>query len=291
MNRPILEPIYAYYQESQNSSFILEHHHSQYELILVAEGRVRFRVEQTKYELDAGDLILISALEKHSISILSFPYRRYVLAVSTDFCSMHIQEPLLLSILSHRPEGFCHKIHLDASLYPQAEQHFKLLSTEASMKEQLWQQRSLLLLNDLLILLFRSFQSYFLQKKDPSILHLVIQVQKYIGLHYSEPMTLDSVASFFYISKYYLSRVFKEVTGYGYKEYVLLYRLNQAKKMLESTNIPVLEISGLVGFKNVNHFIRVFRIHENTTPLQYRKAFILPYPHRFHRSCPNQQNR
>lgn len=104
-------------------------------------------------------------------------------------------------------------------------------------------------------------------------------------------MTLDSVASFFYISKYYLSRVFKEVTGYGYKEYVLLYRLNQAKKMLESTNIPVLEISGLVGFKNVNHFIRVFRIHENTTPLQYRKAFILPYPHRFHRSCPNQQNR
>ena len=165
MNRPILEPIYAYYQENHNPSFILEHHHSQYELILVAEGCVRFCVEQTEYELGAGDLILISALEKHSISILSFPYRRYVLAVSADFCSVHIQEPLLLSILSHRPEGFCHKIHLDTSIYLQAEQHFKLLSAEASGMEELWQQRCLLLLNDLLILLFRSFQSYFLQKK------------------------------------------------------------------------------------------------------------------------------
>ena len=258
------EPIYAYYQENQDQRFMTEHHHSQYELILVAEGEVRFFVEHSSYNLHAG--------EKHSISILAFPYRRYVLSVSSDFCSLHIQEPFLLSILSHRPEGFCHKITLDSFIYKKIEHHFQLLTYESHSREALWEQRCLLIFNDLLILLFRNCGKYFPQKKDQSILQLVVHVQKYIGLHYPEPLTLDYIASIFYVSKYYLSRVFKEITGYGYKEYLLLYRLNQAKKLLESTNTPVLEISVLTGFKNVNHFIRSFRIHENTTPLQYRKS-------------------
>lgn len=89
--------------------------------------------------------------------------------------------------------------------------------------------------------------------------------------HFNQDINLDALAQEVGVSKYHLSRLFKKHTGYSPYEYLLNYRLSQAKNLLKSTDIPVCEISQLVGFNNPSHFINLFRKHEGITPLRFRK--------------------
>lgn len=88
---------------------------------------------------------------------------------------------------------------------------------------------------------------------------------------FNQDLNLDSLARDVGVSKYHLSRLFKKHTGYSPYEYLLNYRLSQAKSLLKSTDIPVCEISQLVGFNSPSHFINLFRKHEGITPLRFRK--------------------
>jgi len=89
--------------------------------------------------------------------------------------------------------------------------------------------------------------------------------------HFNQEINLNSLAQDVGVSKYHLSRLFKKHTGYSPYEYLLNYRLSQAKSLLKSTEIPVYEISQLVGFENTSHFISLFRKNEGITPLRFRK--------------------
>jgi AraC-like DNA-binding protein len=102
----------------------------------------------------------------------------------------------------------------------------------------------------------------------------VVNIQKYIALNIESDITLEKLARHFYVSKYHLSRIFKTVTGFNFKDYLVLYRLNEAKKLLLSTDFSVTDISQMIGYKDVNHFIRIFCQRENVTPLQYRKKMV-----------------
>jgi AraC-like DNA-binding protein len=72
---------------------------------------------------------------------------------------------------------------------------------------------------------------------------------------------------------YYLSRLFKKVSGYTFKEYLILQRIANAKSLLVYTDYNVTQICMKSGFNNVNHFIRTFKKQEGITPYQYRKKF------------------
>ena len=86
-------------------------------------------------------------------------------------------------------------------------------------------------------------------------------------------MSLETIADRFFLNKYYLSHIFKDVTGYNYKQFVILSRLSKAKELLLNTGDSVQDIGVIVGFPNVSHFIRVFKATADLTPLQYRKKY------------------
>jgi YesN/AraC family two-component response regulator len=71
------------------------------------------------------------------------------------------------------------------------------------------------------------------------------------------------------VSPNYLSTFFKEQTGKGFAEYVLSYRIEKAKQLLNNSDISVNEVSEQVGFSNVNIFIRAFKKIEGITPGNY----------------------
>lgn len=98
-------------------------------------------------------------------------------------------------------------------------------------------------------------------------------VQKSISLieeNFFNAINLDVLSHDSFISKYHLSRLFKRHTGYSPYEYLLNYRLTQAKIMLKSSNLNITEISKKVGFESTSHFIKIFSKQENTTPLKFR---------------------
>ena len=105
-------------------------------------------------------------------------------------------------------------------------------------------------------------------------LNLPMDIQNLINKivsDYSKPIHLELLAKDANMSKYYISYRFKKYTGYSPYEYLLRCRLNHAKILLNSTSAAVAEISERVGFESVSHFIKIFKMNEGITPLQFRK--------------------
>ena len=69
-----------------------------------------------------------------------------------------------------------------------------------------------------------------------------------------------------------MSRLFKEVTGKGFKEFVTDKRLEYARTLLETTSHNVSEIAVMTGFENAVYFSNLFKSKYGLAPTQYRKV-------------------
>ena len=85
-------------------------------------------------------------------------------------------------------------------------------------------------------------------------------------IHISEPTRP------LYISPYYLSRLFRRVTGQSIVDYINARRIEAAQKLLETTELSIGSVAEQTGFASAAHFRRVFRETMGVGPLQYRKS-------------------
>lgn len=96
-------------------------------------------------------------------------------------------------------------------------------------------------------------------------------VKEYIRLNYSNSnLHLVSLGEYFDITPYYLSNIFKKSEGVTLMDYIAQLRIQEAKKYIDSSDIPMSEIASKVGFNNVRTFLRTFRKFEGITPSQYK---------------------
>ena len=103
--------------------------------------------------------------------------------------------------------------------------------------------------------------------------HIVEQIQTYIAEHYAEKLTLTGIASQFYISPYYLSRLFKKSINLSLIEYINGVRIKAAQNLIEKTNESISDISEKTGFLTTAHFRRVFKDATGLSPQQYRQYY------------------
>ena len=92
----------------------------------------------------------------------------------------------------------------------------------------------------------------------------VDQICAYLTDHYQQKLSLSEVAAQFYLSPYYLSRLFRRVTGQS---------IVAAQRLLETTELSITAVAEQTGFLTAAHFRRVFRELLGVGPLQYRKGF------------------
>ena len=98
----------------------------------------------------------------------------------------------------------------------------------------------------------------------------VVDVKEYLEQYYSERISLDDLASRFYINKYYLTRVFKEQYGQSITAYLTSLRITHAKQLLRFTDKTVEEIGLECGLGALHYFSRVFKEVEGVAPSTYR---------------------
>ena len=98
------------------------------------------------------------------------------------------------------------------------------------------------------------------------------KLKKYVSGNLASDLSAESVCERFYISRTKLYRLSVEIFGMGFSDYVRDQRIKEAKKLLRNTEFSITEIAERVGINDPNYFIRVFRRHVGTTPLQYRKG-------------------
>ena len=98
------------------------------------------------------------------------------------------------------------------------------------------------------------------------------KIASWINQYYSEKISLERIAKELSLNKYYVSHVFKEVTGYTVMQYVMECRLMQVKYLLEMRPDQSLEeIFTSTGFESGSHFSRFFKEKMGMTPTSYRK--------------------
>lgn len=95
-------------------------------------------------------------------------------------------------------------------------------------------------------------------------------VKEYIDANYQQMIQLSGVAQSMYISTSYLSRIFKEETGYTFTEYLIQYRMDKAKKLLEETRLSCLDVAFSVGYYDYAQFSKIFKAKTSLSPSIYR---------------------
>ena len=100
----------------------------------------------------------------------------------------------------------------------------------------------------------------------------VEQICAYLSANYQQKFSLGDVAARFYLSPYYLSRLFRRVTGQSIVDYINGRRIEAAQRLLETTDLNISAVAEQTGFASAAHFRRVFREAMGTGPLQYRKS-------------------
>ena len=98
---------------------------------------------------------------------------------------------------------------------------------------------------------------------------LVDSVRHYIRLHYREDLTRNELADVVHITPNYLSKRFHTETGMSLREYINQLRIEDAKRLLLSTNVTISEIASEVGFDNISYFSTVFRKLCGVSPIEW----------------------
>lgn len=102
----------------------------------------------------------------------------------------------------------------------------------------------------------------------------VHEVALYLQTHIHESVSLEELAQRFFMSRSYLTRSFRNVTGFSVVEYMTYIRIQKAQQLLRESDRSITEIADLCGFGNITYFEKVFKEAIGQTPVQYRKNVV-----------------
>jgi YesN/AraC family two-component response regulator len=103
---------------------------------------------------------------------------------------------------------------------------------------------------------------------------VVFKITNYIKKHCGEKLTLDQLAKEVYLSKSYLSSIFKQETGMSLTSYITKVRVEKSKKLLLEDCLSLAVISAQCGFKDQSYFTKVFKKETGVSPKRFRNNYF-----------------
>lgn len=98
------------------------------------------------------------------------------------------------------------------------------------------------------------------------------RIMRFIHLHFADDdLSVQDVSDHMQMTASHLISIFKEATGKTIKQYVTEYRMEKAKDLLRNNRLKVLDVASQVGFKDGEHFAKIFRKSTGMTPSEYRE--------------------
>ena len=259
--------IYRYRDSYLNN--VALHHHDFYEVYLFLNGNVNYTIESRNYHLLPGDILLISPLELHQprITLEKHPYERIVLWVNKSFLEQFsTPHTTLTHCFDSTVPGHTNLLRLAPTPRQHVTDLMERLVAETNSADYGSDLASIGCLIQLLVELNRqaanSAQHHELTDKSGPI---VTNVLNYINDHYHEELSLDMLASRFFVNKYHLSHEFNRLVGTSIYRYVIQKRLVIAKQML-SDGLPPTDVYQLCGFGDYSNFTALSRPNTASAP-------------------------
>ncbi|MFD2118007.1 AraC family transcriptional regulator [Paenibacillus yanchengensis] len=250
----------------------VSHFHGTYEIYYMLRGKRQFFIRDRMMTIGEGDLVIIAPNVLHRTTNADpSEHERFIINIHEQLFVIDEQYKEVF-----RPLWEEDYIVLSDSLqYRQA-----IKSIVSALIQEMKEQESGFVLYcqslamQLLLTCCRYYEQHMLEV--PAVTNAMhermMEVVKYINEHYMEKITLAILAEKFYVSSYYLSRSFKEATGFTFVEYVNSVRIKEAVQLLENTSVKVQWIANRVGFGSITHFGRVFKEVTGHAPLYFRKS-------------------
>lgn len=247
------------------------HYHHVYEIYYLIAGTRKFFIESEIYNVGKGSLVLLekNVMHKTEYSSDRLGERTYVLF--NDRYYNALSEELGKDAVKSCFDRKVFAIPRNRRQY--IEGILKQLEGEYINGDEYSDRLMELYLKELFIFLIRYNKS--IGDNDSHILssgdEIIQSAARYISENYNKDISLIDVAEFVGMSSTYFSKKFKEVTGFGFKEYMLNIRMKKACLLLLETKLSVTEIAYETGFNDSNYFGDVFKRIKGVSPLKYRK--------------------
>ncbi len=244
-------------------------HDNEHRLIYVRRGRVRVLVGAKEWLVSRPSVVFISNLEKHAIFSESDSYDRYSVGFVPSEAMRRINSDKLMSPFCDRPAGFSNVFDV-SEMTNELDVLFGRLYKEYSDPDKDIEDGCASVLRVILMTLLRGIPDAFPYKSTERSA-IVQAVRRRLEENLRDELSLEDISAEFHISTYYLSHIFKEITGYSVKNYRLLCRLASARELLVSSEYNIKEICNMTGFPDMSNFSRRFKFEYGVTPTEYRK--------------------
>lgn len=248
------------------------HHHDFYEIYYFLNGNVNYIIEGRTYRLSPGDLLLISPLELHQPLILpeKQSYERIVLWMDKQYVEQYGTETASLTrCFDVSAPGHTNLIRLNAQQRQRVTELLERLLAESRADSYGRELMMTGLLVEFLVEVNRiGASNAAAPEPDSRSALLVARVLDYINEHYPEPLTLDSIAAHFFVSKYHLLHEFNRHVGTSVYRYIIQRRLIIARQMLADGVAPT-DVYQQCGFGDYANFYRAFKAEYHMSPKEY----------------------
>lgn len=256
----------------QTESYPTHWHHAM-EMIIPVENCYYATVNGKKYTIAEGDMLIIPPGELHSCfppddggTRFCYLFDISMLDSLQSFSSINplLTSPLYISKESHpniyndiydillkiRNEYFTDNVFSELNIYSLLLNMFVKLGSDYANSKMPFPNNQY------------HKQHEYIQKFN--------ELLNYIDTHYSEPLTLDDMASQVGFSKFHFSRLFKQYTEYTFCDYLNLRRIKAAENLLLNPELTIMDIAMQVGFSSISTFNRVFKESKKCSPSEYR---------------------
>lgn len=254
-------------------SMPLYHFHSSYEIYYLLSGTRNYFINDRTYSVEKGDLVLINKGNLHKTTYGGSPMHERVLIIFND---AYIQGISKLSTDVDLLQAFHRNtniLKLHKSEQKIVERILFNIIRETKVKDSGHESYVRLEMGELLIFITRK-ATHTRSVATANVNHMqgkIYEIIQYLNSRYMNKITLENISENFYISPFYLSRMFKKVTSFTFVEYLNSLRIREAQQLLKETHLKVSEVADKVGFESQTHFGRVFKKITGLSPLQYRK--------------------
>jgi len=230
-------------------------------LIYTLDGKGYAEYRGIKYELSKGQVLIMDCFDYHEyrtdpVELWDMKWIHFNGASSEQYFNM-IYEKYGPVIDMGGKECVLNYIDQILSMHASGDRQFEIKASSIIVR----------MLTDILLTTSGKASELKIKKNNCDLQKIYDLIEK----KYDSNISLDDMAASVNLSKYYFLRIFKEATCYSPYEYLVKYRINRAKSLLESTDKPIEQIAVDVGFESTSNFIRTFKKIESMTPLKYRK--------------------
>ncbi len=235
-----------------------------------------------EHRLVAGDVFAIAPGERHTYRetkaflIYNVMFLPGALPAPDDLRDIPgVVQVLLTEPVCRREDGIHHKLHLGVAGRDRAAAALETIARECRERRPGSRAVARGRLAEFLVLLGRATaartdappQARELRGRHSAVERAVAHMEA----HFAEALSLDELARSAFLSPHYFCESFKQATGLSPFQYLAQVRIEEAKRLLDTTRESVTAIACSVGFSDSSYFARVFRAAEGLSPSAYRK--------------------